>query len=54
MQAVTEEICEPEPVTAADYFKIDYRAAARIDLIRVQQELLTKEIEQKGEARIRE
>ena len=29
MQAVTEDIREPEPVTAADYFKIDYRAAAR-------------------------
>ena len=29
MQAVTEETCEPEPVTAADDFKIDYRAAAR-------------------------
>ena len=25
---VTEETCEPEPVTAADDFKIDYRAAA--------------------------
>ena len=24
MQAVTEEICEPEPVTAADDFKIVY------------------------------
>ena len=29
MQAVTEETCEPEPVTAADDFKVDYRAAAR-------------------------
>ena len=47
MQAVTEEICEPGPVTAADDFKIDYRAAARDALNRVQQELLTKEIEQK-------
>ena len=47
MQAVTEETCEPEPVTAADDFKIDYRAAARDALIRVQQELVTKEIEQK-------
>ena len=27
MQAVTEETCEPELVTAADDFKIDYRAA---------------------------
>ena len=47
MQAVTEETCEPEPVTAADDFKIDYRAAARDALKRVQQELVTKEIEQK-------
>ena len=46
-QAVTEEICEPEPLTAADDFKIDYRAAARDALNRVQQELVTKEIEQK-------
>ena len=29
MQAVTEETCEPEPVTAADDFKIDYRAAVK-------------------------
>ena len=47
MQALTEEIREPEPVTAADDFKIDYRAAAREALNRVQQELVTKEIEQK-------
>ena len=47
MQAVTEEIREPEPATAADDFKIDYRAAARDALNRVQQELATKEIEQK-------
>ena len=47
MQAVTEETGEPEPVTAADDFKIDYRAAARDALNRVQQELVTKEIEQK-------
>ena len=47
MQAVTEETCEPEPVTAADDFKIDYRAAARDALNRVQQEQVTKEIEQK-------
>ena len=46
MLAVTEETCEPEPVTAADDFKIDYRAAARDALNRVQQELVTKEIEQ--------
>ena len=47
MQAVTEETREPEPVTAADDFKIDYRAAARDALNRVQQELVTNEIEQK-------
>ena len=46
MQAVTEETREPEPATAADDFKIDYRAAARDALNRVQQELVTKEIEQ--------
>ena len=47
MQAVTEEIREPEPVTTVDDFKIDYSAAARDALNRVQQELVTKEIEQK-------
>ena len=47
MQAVTEETCEPEPVTAAADFKIDYRAATRDALNRVQQEVVTKEIEQK-------
>ena len=47
MQAVTEEIREPEPVTAVDDLKIDYRAAAMDALNRVQQELVTKEIEQK-------
>ena len=47
MQAVTEEIREPNTVTAADDFKIDYRTAARDALNRVQQELVTKEIEQK-------
>ena len=47
MQAVTEEMCEPEPVTAADDFKIDYRAAAMDALNCVQPELVTKEIEQK-------
>ena len=47
MQAVTEEIREPEPVTAVDDFKIDYRAAARDALNRVQQELVTKDIKQK-------
>ena len=34
-------------MTAADDFKIGYRAAARDALNRVQQELVTKEIEQK-------
>ena len=53
MQVVREERCKPEPVTAADDFKIDYRAAARDALNRVQQELVTKEIE-KSEARIGE
>ena len=45
IQAVTEETCEPEPVTAVDDFKNDYRAAARDALNRVQQELVTNEIE---------
>ena len=49
MQAVTEETREPEPATATDDFKIDYRAAARDALNRVQQELVTQEIEQKNE-----
>ena len=47
MQAVTEETCEPEPVSAADGFKIDYRAAAGDALNRVQQELVTKEIDKR-------
>ena len=47
MQAVTEEMREPEPVTAPDDFKNDYRAAARNALNSFQQELVTKEIEQK-------
>ena len=47
MQAVTEETREPEPATAADGFKIDYKAAARDALNRVQQEFVMKEIEQK-------
>ena len=46
MPAVTEEISEKEPVTAADDFKIDYRAAPRDALNRVQQELV-KEMERK-------
>ena len=48
VQAVTEEMSEPEPVTAADDLKIDYRATARDALNRVQQELVTKEFEQKA------
>ena len=47
MQAITEEMREPEPVTSADDFNIDSRAAARDALNRVQQELVTKKIEQK-------
>ena len=47
MEAVTEEILEPEPLIAADDFKTDYWAAERDALKRVQQELVTKEIEQK-------
>ena len=47
MQAVIEETRESEPATAAHDFKIDYKAAARDALNRVQQELVTKEIEQK-------
>ena len=47
MQAVTEETCEPELVTVANDFKIDFRAAARNALNRVQQEPVTKEIERK-------
>ena len=35
MQAVIEETCEPEPVTAADDFTVDYRAAARDAINRV-------------------
>ena len=46
MQATTEEICEPELMTAADDFKIEYRAAARDALNRMQQKLVTKRIEQ--------
>ena len=38
---------EPEPVTAVDDFKIDYKSAAKDALYRVQQELVTKDIEPK-------
>ena len=55
MQAVTEEMCEPEPGTAANDFKIDYKAATRDGLNRVQQEIATRKIEQEGsQARTRE
>ena len=47
MQTVLEETNEPEPETAANDFKIDYKAAARDALNRVQQELATREIETK-------
>ena len=53
IQAVTEEIREPEQVTAKDDFKIDYRAAARDALNRVQQELVTKGYRTKDEDRTR-
>ena len=42
MQAVSEEMCEPEPGTAANDFQIDYKAAARDALNGVQQELATR------------
>ena len=47
MQAVLEETSGTEPKTAANEFKNYYKAAARDALKRVQQELATKEIEQK-------
>ena len=46
LQFVLEERNGTEPETAND-FKIDYKAAARDNLNRVQQELATKENEQK-------
>ena len=51
LQAVTEETREPEPVTAADDFKIGYRAAATDALNRVQQD---KRYRTKSENRIGE
>ena len=45
MQVVTEEMREPEPRTAEDDFKINYRAAARDALNRVQQELVKLKLE---------
>ena len=48
MQAMTEEMTgEPEPGTAANDFKHDYKTAARDALNTVQQELATRKIEQK-------
>ena len=49
MQAVTEEKCEPEPVTVADDFKIEYRAAARDALNRIQQVQLKLKFELENE-----
>ena len=51
VQAVLEETSEPEPGTAANESKIEYKAASRDALNRVQQEMATREIEQKSEAR---
>ena len=42
METVIEETCEPKAGTAVDDFKIDYIAAARDDLNRAQQELVTR------------
>ena len=47
LQAMLKESSEPEPGTAAKDFKIDYKAAARDVLNRVQQEMATREIEKK-------
>ena len=47
IQPVLEERSGKEPKTAANGFKIDYKAAARDALNRVQQELATKKTEQK-------
>ena len=47
MQAVIDERCEPEPGTAADDVKIEYKEATRDALNRVQQEFVTREIKQK-------
>ena len=46
-QAVLEETSEPEPGTAANDFKIDSKAAAKIFVKRIQLEMATREIEQK-------
>ena len=47
MQAVLEETSEPEPGALANNFQIDYKAAVRDVFYIVQQELATREIEQK-------
>ena len=47
MQAVLEETSEPEPGTAANDYKSDYKAAARDALNRIQQDLATRKLEQK-------
>ena len=47
MQTVLEKTNEPEPETAANDFKIDNKEAARDALNRAQQELATREIEEK-------
>ena len=54
MQFVLEETNEPEPGTAANDFKIDYKAAARDALNTIQQELATRELKQKVNSRTRE
>ena len=46
MQAVLKETSEPEPGTAANDFKIEYKTAVRDTLNRVQQELAARELEQ--------
>ena len=46
MQVVTVEVFETETGTTANDFKIDYKAAARDTLSRVQQELSTRETAQ--------
>ena len=48
MQAVTDEMCEPEPATAVNDFKIGHKAAARDGLNRVQQEIATRKTEQEA------
>ena len=47
LQAERLETNEPEPENEANEFSIDYKAAARDALKRVQQKMATREIEQK-------